>query len=655
MFHRVLSVCFFFLLGFNVYGQGYSLDSIQKVLQTSMHDTTRLATITQILENENQRDSISIYYNKEVIAIITKNLKSNELDFDLRNKYLYYLAYWYADRAVVLESLQPSLDVIDYIDSSIAIFNYLHMTEAVWISINNKGNLYRSMGDPEKAIIYFFEALKNHELTNNQLGVANTKASIGAVYLDQNRYKDAITYYQEALAYYNTLENPKIIDFYDQAIINHNIGVCYFYLNNYDYSKKYYAYSLAINEEQGFYNNISFNYERLADISIKENKLEEAEKLYQLGMKHAIKDRSKAMLLNGLGELYLIKKEYSKAINNFLKALEHNEQAKDIEIATSIYENLYIAYKETKQFDQSLKMFELYTEVKKSVNEESAKNELAKQKLKYDFEKKEFQTKLAHERQVSSIKLDNQKKNIRKNIILYSLLFLGIILIISILYLYKYYKQKNIINTIKNNELKQKLLISQMNPHFIFNSIDNIQSLIHHHQNDKAINYLSKFSKLTRQILENSRESYISLEEELDMIENYLTIQCLLYNNSFKFHIHVDPEIDIASLLLPPMLTQPFIENAIKHGVKNKIDGLISIYFKLNETRLLFIVEDNGNGFDSKSTSEHKSLSIQITNERLANYSKKAHWTISKENTLNSHGDIIGAKIFFEIPYIYEN
>jgi len=126
-----------------------------------------------------------------------------------------------------------------------------------------------------------------------------------------------------------------------------------------------------------------------------------------------------------------------------------------------------------------------------------------------------------------------------------------------------------------------------MNPHFIFNSIDNIQILIRNGQNNEAVSYLNKFSKLTRQILENSSENYISLEEELIMIENYLVIQQLLYNNKFEFSIEVAPSIATEMLFLPPMLTQPFIENAIKHGLKDLYSGgRITIHFYMQDNKL---------------------------------------------------------------------
>jgi len=214
-----------------------------------------------------------------------------------------------------------------------------------------------------------------------------------------------------------------------------------------------------------------------------------------------------------------------------------------------------------------------------------------------------------------------------------------------------------VITASRNNELKQRLLLTQMNPHFIFNSVDNIQSLIYSNKNEDAISYLTKFSKLTRQILENSRENYISLAEELHMMDNYITIQKLLYNKNFRHSITVDESINSDDILLPPMLTQPFIENAVRHGLKDKKeDGLIAIRFYKEGNALLFEVTDNGTGLVAKEKENgQRSLSTQITRERLESISPDKNIVIHTQNITDDAGFVKGVKTFFEIPYIQNN
>lgn len=218
-------------------------------------------------------------------------------------------------------------------------------------------------------------------------------------------------------------------------------------------------------------------------------------------------------------------------------------------------------------------------------------------------------------------------------------------------------KQKQYVSDLEKQILNQKLLLTQMNPHFIFNSIDNIKSLISNKKDEQAITYLTRFSHLTRQILENSTENYISLQEEISMLENYLVIQQFLYSNRFNFIIDVDSEINIENTFIPPMLTQPFIENAIRHGLKNKVkNGQVVIKFYKDESKLFFQVTDNGAGFEkNENENNHKSISVKLTKERLINYTKNNDFELITENVYDNTQQVVGAKINFEIPYIYEN
>ena len=141
------------------------------------------------------------------------------------------------------------------------------------------------------------------------------------------------------------------------------------------------------------------------------------------------------------------------------------------------------------------------------------------------------------------------------------------------------------------------------------------------------------------------------------MIENYLSIQQLLYNNKFSFTIQVPETIDTDSFFLPPMLTQPFVENAIKHGLSNITEnGKIAVLFYIKNEKLFFEVTDNGKGFsNSTKTNNHKSMAMAITKERLINYTQNKSFVVHTETLKSMDGNILGAKVLFEIPYLYEN
>ena len=173
-------------------------------------------------------------------------------------------------------------------------------------------------------------------------------------------------------------------------------------------------------------------------------------------------------------------------------------------------------------------------------------------------------------------------------------------------------------------ELEQKALRLQMNPHFIFNAMNSVQALIAKNDTKEARYYLAKFSKLMRKILENSRHSLISIADEIEALDNYLNLEKISSDNSFDYEIILDDKITADAYGIPPLLLQPFAENAIVHGLKEiEHRGKITISFEYFEKYIECVVQDNGRGRVAASevrqqkSSYHKSTALIITQERL--------------------------------------
>jgi sensor histidine kinase YesM len=245
-----------------------------------------------------------------------------------------------------------------------------------------------------------------------------------------------------------------------------------------------------------------------------------------------------------------------------------------------------------------------------------------------------------------------------KNLHLWIILVIsGLIIVISVLYILDFKKkyQKRIF------ELEQRFLLTQMNPHFVFNSLTAIQSYIFRNEPYLAGKYLANFSKLVRLILENSRKDLIPISKEVETLTHYLELQSLRFEEKFEYSINIDSDIDVEHQTIPPMLAQPFIENAIEHGIIHlSKKGIIKISFILLSSQILLEVEDNGVGFEksmqiNQKKKEHESLAIRITNERLQNlkkvYRKQVKMEIkdlSQESAIGEHGTLIR----FTIPML---
>lgn len=219
----------------------------------------------------------------------------------------------------------------------------------------------------------------------------------------------------------------------------------------------------------------------------------------------------------------------------------------------------------------------------------------------------------------------------------------------------KHEKEKNVL-AIKQQlmDLERKSLRLQMNPHFIFNSLNSIQSFVVSNNSEKAIHYLAKFSKLMRMILQNSRETYIALSEELKSLTYYMDMEKLRFDNKFDYDIDVDPNIDADFTGIPPMIIQPYIENSIIHGLINKKGkGMININFQLMDTSILCTIQDNGIGREmamkirDESGLKRKSRGMQITKERLDILSKQSNeqFLVNICDLKNDSGEAEGTRI----------
>jgi LytS/YehU family sensor histidine kinase len=194
-----------------------------------------------------------------------------------------------------------------------------------------------------------------------------------------------------------------------------------------------------------------------------------------------------------------------------------------------------------------------------------------------------------------------------------------------------------------------------MTPHFIFNSLSVLQGMILNKEESKSMSYLSKFSKLLRITLENSRDKTVLLSQELEAVENYLSLQNI-ENEKINFKLSVDDQIKTNELKVPPMLIQPFVENSIEHAFKNQKENCsIEIKLTLVDSKLICEILDNGIGIDSSERNQNKnkkSLATKITSERLQYLSKDFNMEGSITIEDRSKFKEQGTKVTIQIPFL---
>jgi ligand-binding sensor domain-containing protein/two-component sensor histidine kinase len=244
-----------------------------------------------------------------------------------------------------------------------------------------------------------------------------------------------------------------------------------------------------------------------------------------------------------------------------------------------------------------------------------------------------------------------------------------IIFVIAVYSLYRYrvgqLKKKQKLKSEYEKKLanvEMSALLAQMNPHFLFNSLNSIDSYIIRNESKKASEYLNNFARLMRLILQNSRSNYISLKDELEALELYLQMESLRFKNKFSYAIDVDEKLDVNSIVIPPMLIQPYVENAIWHGLMHKTngeEGKVELGLYKNEDNLLCIIRDNGIGRkksselkEQKLNNRKRSMGMQITEDRIEIINKlySINASVHIYDMENEQGESKGTRVELTIP-----
>ncbi len=247
--------------------------------------------------------------------------------------------------------------------------------------------------------------------------------------------------------------------------------------------------------------------------------------------------------------------------------------------------------------------------------------------------------------------------------LLLTFLIIGISLILYKRKIQQIRKEEKLKNSFeaKIAQLEMKAMRAQMNPHFIFNSLNSIQKYLLQNDGLTASKYLSKFSKLIRLILESSNQQNIQLSDEIHLMELYIELESMRFNQQFDYFIKIDQQIQPETTIIPSMIIQPYIENAIWHGLLHKSSkGLLKLEFKLVGTNtVLVIIEDNGIGrkkateLNSKNLLKNKSYGMKITADRISmiNDLHQSNTSIQIEDLYDVNGDASGTRILITIPF----
>ena len=369
-----------------------------------------------------------------------------------------------------------------------------------------------------------------------------------------------------------------------------------------------------------------------------------------------------AAVYHNVGTVFKAQKKYQNALNYLNRSIEIREQFGAKNQIYHTYRIIADVYKDIHNDTKSREYLELYLNYVDSNTILQSATKIAELSESYRSEQRErlinaqadSLKRQQQEKTLTATKLENSQ--LRNNFQMYIIVAFLIIIVLAGIILFYRWNQTKIKQQQKEAEMSQTLLRTQMNPHFVFNAMSVIQSYIFENDTVNSSKFLVNFSRLMRLILENSPKKYIPIETEIEILEKYLGMQKLRFQERFEFDIHADEELYDEHAIIPPMITQPFIENAIEHGQLHTIDGgFIHVTFKKKNNMLVISIIDNGVGrkhsSKNKKSSAHKSMAIDITSKRIANLNTK----------FNTDGSLFvedydkdletGTKVLISLPY----
>jgi tetratricopeptide (TPR) repeat protein len=647
------------LLCFSLYALSQQeYDSLKQLLHSPVHDTVQLNLLSQLAEiaPENEWQ----IYNRQMKALAARNILHYRNDTALRKRLMYRLSEAYFNEVSDAMGKMDLAKAQLYLKQSLTIDLLIGNMEGIAYAQVELAKILTLQGNYEHAIKALYEALRAYEVLRDEKGLANTYVNIGRIYMRQNKPGKAFEFFNKGYKAYELSGYAKgMIDamdkmagvYLEQGKIPEALG----------YMRRITGMVTGIDpKERGPH--LDMFYRISGKIYQIEGNKDSALWFYQKGLE-LVKAEGLIIELSSrhrfMGSAYKDKKEYAKAIYHLNEALRISRATHSLDEEYKSALALYKLYNLTNNHEKALRMHEFYTMMADSIRQREDENHVMQQQFKYEFEKKELLAKVGSEHRISTMRLEAERKNSRKNI---WLVIMAACLSLSAgasFFIYKYLRQKHVIASQKANLLKQKLLLSQMNPHFIFNSLNAIQSYIFGQNGMQASIYLSQFAQLMRMILDFSRKEYISLESELEFLKLYMELQQLRIEHKFTYTLVTDEHEEPESILVPPMLAQPFIENAIEHGFfQRKGKGHIIVSIKREGHFLRYSIEDNGIGLETSKklkdeNAKHESLAIRITNERLKtlysihNGGPAIHMTDKAvlDNTTS------GVRVTFKIPY----
>ena len=524
------------------------------------------------------------------------------------------------------------------------------------VNLNMLGVINRHTDNIRKALDYHQQALgiaESEPVTTLSLkkSIAVSLNSMGNIYLAINQLDLALEKFERSLTIEKDIGNKQGL-----AINYQNIGYVLEEFGEYDKALNHYKISLNFNNEINSKVGVVICNNSIGQILLKQGRSEKALEIIEPTLKLAIENENQLYIAStyiNLGWAQINTNQLNEGEKNLFKGLEIAKEHNFKTYVSDAYYHLSHLNEKKGNYALALKQYKEGDVIFHSINNEKNSQYVNALRIQYESQKKNSQIRaLANENEIVKLKLKESQRN-------WLVLVFGVIILAVISLIIN--RQRRLKDEKQILTLEQDMLRSQMNPHFIFNSLNSIKLYIINNEKENAVYYLNKFSKLIRKILIASKEKKISLADELETMKLYMNIENIRFSNEINYTTKVDENIDLESIKVPSLILQPFLENALWHGLSTKKDDkniILEITNKNNEF-VTITITDNGIGrkeserINKNKLLKRKSVGIAITNDRLANFFKghQNGYSIEIKDLYDSNQNATGTKVIINIPF----
>lgn len=552
-------------------------------------------------------------------------------------------------------------NALDYFYRSIALYDSLKMDVPKMKPLTNIGSFYISMNAFELAMNALMQALSIAEVKGSDQDKLDIYEAIGKALNDKSDHEGAMKYFSHALDLSRKLGKK-----HDMGICHFNLGNVYLGLGDYEKALDHASQAMTIFGEFGDQHGLIVGgmTEGLAHIALNEypEAVDALSKVWQNTSDYPTSDL--LIRLNaGLGDAWMGQGNLTKSGEFFKAAAAISDTLGNLAMIAFAHEKLSEWYEKTGDLEKAYFHADKASKSKDTYYAEIEKAGVTRKLLFFERERERAVLKAEQEKTEAVRVEENKRQRLIRNISIGASIITALLVLLGA-WIYKIKRDRNERQRLTEQQLEtakieMKALRAQMNPHFIFNALQSIQNFLLNNETHRASEHLVKFSKLIRSILENSRYSEIPLEEELMALEIYMQLESIRLKHPFEYKIDLGTSVSSENELIPPLILQPFVENAIWHGLQYK-DGLGKIRIEIQKVgnMLRCIIEDNGVGRGGKTSDilnhnqKRQSLGSILTEERLrihnAMHNTNAEYII--EDLTDKDNRPSGTRVILSLP-----